>query len=45
MRVTTPGGERKSAGSTGIEKFLRNIEISTIERANQVLQGQDRVKG
>ena len=45
MRMTTPGGERNTAGSTGIEKFLRNIEISTIQRANQVLQGQDRVKG
>ena len=39
------GGGGDSAGPTGTGKFPRNIEISTIERANQVQHGQDRVKG
>ena len=45
MRVTTPGGERNSWGSTGFEKFLGNTESFTRAPTNQVLQGKDREKG
>ena len=40
-----PRGGTQLCRYGGTKKFLRNIERSTRERPNQVLQGQDKVKG